>query len=46
MKQVKNGQLFLIPAATETRGHGTTGTAKFYKKQLQDFLQSAPQRNM
>jgi hypothetical protein len=23
--------LFLIPASEETRGHGTTGMAKFYK---------------
>jgi len=46
MKRVKNGKLFLIPASTETRGHGTTGNASFYKKQLQELLQSAPQRTM
>jgi homoserine O-acetyltransferase len=46
MKRVKNGRLFLIPASTETRGHLTTGNAAFYKKQLQELLQTAPQRTM
>jgi homoserine O-acetyltransferase len=46
LKRVKNGRLFLIPASTETRGHLTTGNAAFYAKQLQELLQSAPQRTM
>ena len=46
MKRVKNGRLFLIPASTETRGHGTTGNAKFYTQQLRELLQTAPQRTM
>jgi homoserine O-acetyltransferase/O-succinyltransferase len=46
LKRVKGGKLYLIPASEETRGHGTTGMAKFYKQQLQDFLQSAPKRAM
>ena len=46
MKRVKNGRLFLIPASTETRGHGTTGSAKFYTQQLRELLQTAPQRTM
>jgi len=46
MKRVKNGRLFLIPASTETRGHLTTGNAAFYTKQLQELLQTAPQRTM
>jgi homoserine O-acetyltransferase/O-succinyltransferase len=46
IKQVKNGKLYLIPASTETRGHLTTGNAKFYKQQLQELLQTAPQRTM
>ena len=46
MKRVKNGRLYVIPASTETRGHGTTGNAAFYKEQLKDLLQSAPQRTM
>ena len=44
LKRVKNGKLHLIPASEETRGHGTTGMAKFYKQQLQEFLQAAPKR--
>src|SRR5690242_680943 len=46
LKRVKNGRLFLIPASTETRGHLTTGNAKFYSKQLEELLQTAPQRAM
>ena len=46
MKQVKNGKLRLIPASVETSGHGTTGSAKFYAKQLRELLQTAPQRAM
>jgi homoserine O-acetyltransferase len=46
LKRVKNGRIFLIPASPDTRGHLTTGNAAFYKKQLQEFLQTAPQRAM
>ncbi|QIO32056.1 alpha/beta fold hydrolase [Bradyrhizobium sp. 1(2017)] len=46
MKRVKNGRLFLIPASTETRGHGTTGNARFYSGQVRQLLQTAPQRTM
>jgi homoserine O-acetyltransferase/O-succinyltransferase len=46
IKRIKNGRIFLIPASTETRGHLTTGNAKFYAKQLQELLQAAPQRTM
>ncbi len=44
MKKLKNGRLLLIPASEDTRGHATTGMAKFYAKELQAFLQSAPRR--
>jgi homoserine O-acetyltransferase/O-succinyltransferase len=46
IKQVKNGKLYLIPASSETRGHGTTSDAKFYKQQLEELLRSAPARAM
>ena len=46
LKRVKNGRLYLIPASEDTRGHGTTGMAKFYKQQLQELLQTAPKRTM
>ena len=46
LKRVKGGRLYLIPASTETRGHLTTGSAAFYKQQLQELLQTARQRTM
>jgi homoserine O-acetyltransferase len=46
IKRVKNGRLHLIPASDETRGHGTTGMAKFYKQQLEELLRTAPLRAM
>ena len=46
LKRVKNGKLYLIPASEDTRGHGTTGMAKFWKQQLQELLQTAPKRTM
>ena len=46
LKRVKNGRLYLIPASTQTRGHLTTGNAAFYKQQLLELLQTAPQRTM
>jgi homoserine O-acetyltransferase len=44
MKRVKNGRLFLIPASEETRGHGTTGMARFYAEELRALLETAPRR--
>jgi homoserine O-acetyltransferase/O-succinyltransferase len=46
LKRVKNGRLFLIPASEDTRGHGTTGMAKFWKRELQQFLETVPRRTM
>ena len=42
LKRVKGGRLYLIPASEDTRGHGTTGMAKFWKGQLQELLVGAP----
>jgi homoserine O-acetyltransferase len=42
LKHVRNARLVLIPASEETRGHGTTGMAKFYKLPLAELLQSTP----
>jgi homoserine O-acetyltransferase len=42
LTRVKNGRLFLIPASDETRGHGTTGMARFYATPLAELLQSLP----
>ncbi len=44
LKRVKNGKLYLIPASEETRGHGTTAMAKFWKQQVQGLLETAPRR--
>jgi homoserine O-acetyltransferase len=46
MKRVKNGRIYLIAASEQTSGHLTTGNAKFYKQQLQELLQTAPQKGM
>jgi homoserine O-acetyltransferase/O-succinyltransferase len=46
VKRIRNGRIFLIPASTETRGHLTTGNAKFYAEPLRELLQTAPQRTM
>ena len=46
IRRIKNGRLYLIPASTETRGHLTTGNAKFYATELRGLLQTAPQRAM
>ncbi len=46
VKRIRNGKIYLIPASTETRGHLTTGNAKFYAGQLKELLQSAPQKTM
>jgi len=42
IKRVRNGRVLLIPASESTAGHGTTGMAKFYQRELREVLQSAP----
>ena len=46
LKRVKNGRLYLIPASEDTRGHATTGMAKFWSQQLEQLLQTAPRRTI
>jgi homoserine O-acetyltransferase len=46
MKRVAGGRLYLIPASADTRGHATTGTAKFYQQQLRELLATVPRRAM
>ena len=36
----------MIPASADTRGHGTTGMAKFYKRQIEELLATAPRGAM
>ena len=42
IKRVKNGRFHLIPASPETRGHGTTGSAKLWKHLLPELLGETP----
>jgi homoserine O-acetyltransferase len=42
IKRVRTGRVLLIPASDQTAGHGTTGQAKFYARELAEVLQSAP----
>jgi homoserine O-acetyltransferase len=42
IKRVKNGRVFLIRGTEDTAGHGTTGSAKWWKNELDEVLKSAP----
>ena len=44
IKRVKNGRVLLIPASDQTAGHGTTGRARLWKKELGELLETAPRR--
>jgi homoserine O-acetyltransferase len=44
IKRVRNGRAYVIPASSETSGHGTTGQARFWKQELAEVLKSAPRR--
>jgi homoserine O-acetyltransferase len=46
LARIPGGRLYLIPGSSETRGHGTTAMARFWKQQLQDLLLAAPRRAM
>src|SRR5207249_3319806 len=43
IKRVKHGQYVLIPANDEMRGHGTTSSAKWWKRYLVELLQPVAQ---
>jgi homoserine O-acetyltransferase/O-succinyltransferase len=42
LKRVKNARLLVIPTSEDTLGHSTAYFAKFWKKDLQELLQTAP----
>ena len=42
IRRVKHGRLLLLPASTDTAGHGTTGQARFWQRALADLLETAP----
>ncbi len=43
IKRVKNGRYFEIPASVTTRGHGTSGDAKYWKHLLPALLNGTPE---
>jgi homoserine O-acetyltransferase len=45
LKRLPGAKLLLIPASSETRGHGTTGIARFWAKDLAAWLSSQPKRS-
>jgi homoserine O-acetyltransferase/O-succinyltransferase len=45
IRRVKHGRVLLIPGSAETAGHGTTASAKWWKKELDELLRSAPRLN-
>lgn len=46
MKRISRGRLLLIPASSDTRGHLTTGNAKFYAEAVRELLARVPRRAM
>ena len=44
LKRLASAKLLLIPASEDTRGHGTTGLAKFWAKDLAAWLPTIPKR--
>ena len=42
MARLRHGDLFLIPASAETRGHGTTSLARFWANRLSAFMAGVP----
>jgi homoserine O-acetyltransferase/O-succinyltransferase len=44
LKRIRNARLYLIPASDQTAGHGTTGQAKWWAKELESFLAGVPRR--
>ena len=41
-QKIKGARYVWIPASDETRGHGATGSAKWWKGYLAELLQSIP----
>ena len=42
IKRIPNGRVLLIPASEVTTGHGTTGNARHYARELAELMASAP----
>jgi homoserine O-acetyltransferase/O-succinyltransferase len=46
LKRINNARFFLIPASEDTCGRLTTTFARFWKQQLQEFLQTVPHHSL
>lgn len=44
LPRIKNAKALIIPGSPETFGHGTTGNARFWKKEVGELLQNAPRQ--
>jgi len=42
--RIPGARYLLLPGGPDTRGHGTTGMAKLYAKELRELLEQAPRR--
>jgi homoserine O-acetyltransferase len=42
LARIKTAKALIIPGSPDTFGHGTTGNARFWKKEVGELLQSAP----
>lgn len=42
IKRLKNARYYLVPASSETSGHGTTGNARFWKAEFDAFMKALP----
>jgi homoserine O-acetyltransferase len=42
MARIPQARMLLIPASTDTAGHGTTGQARFWREELAGFLKEVP----
>ena len=42
LPRIKMAKALVIPGSPDTLGHGTTGNARFWKKEVTDLLQTAP----
>lgn len=42
LPRIKKAKALVIPGSPDTLGHGTTGNARFWKKEVTELLQTAP----
>ena len=42
LPRIRNAKALVIPGGPDTFGHGTTGNARFWKKEVAELLQNAP----